>query len=72
MVLELYQALRRNLSHDGFDSRGASDTVAPQQAHDLTSVDIQIDAPQYMALAIVGMQILTSSITLPPRRDRLP
>ena len=58
MVLEPYRALRRHLSHDGFDSRGASDTVASQQAGDFTSVDIHIDALQYMALAIVGMQIL--------------
>jgi hypothetical protein len=58
MALEPYRALRRHLSHDGFDRRGAPDAVASQQADNLTSVDIDIDALQYMALAIVGMQIL--------------
>jgi hypothetical protein len=35
----------------------ASDAVAPQQADDLALVDMQIDALQDVALAIIGVQI---------------
>jgi hypothetical protein len=44
MALELYGTPRRNLSHDGFNGRGASDTIAPQEADDLAGFDRHIDA----------------------------
>ena len=51
------EALRRYLAHDRLDRRGAADTIAPQEAHDLAGIDMHIDALQDMALAVVGVQI---------------
>ena len=56
-ALEFDQALRRYLAHDRLDRRGAADTIAPQEAHDLAGIDMHIDALQDMALAVVGVQI---------------
>ena len=57
LALEADRALRRHLAHDRLDRGGAADAVAPEQAHDLAGVDIEIDALQDVALAVIGVEI---------------
>ena len=63
-------ALRFDFTHYGFDSCGAADSVAPEQANDLALGNVKIDALQYVALAVEGMKVADFKHCA-PRRDRL-
>src|SRR5262249_57224977 len=49
--LEPDRALRRNLSHNGFDGRRATDAVSTEQAHNLSCIDMHLDALANVTLA---------------------
>ena len=50
-------ALRRHLAHDRLHGGGATDAVAAEQAHDFAGGDVEIDAVQDVALAVIGVEI---------------
>ena len=56
-ALEADDADRRDLAHDGLDGRRAADAVAAEQADHLAGGDIEVDALQDVALAVVGVEI---------------
>ena len=56
-ALEADRALRRHFAHDGLDRGGAADAVAAEQAHHFAGRDVDVDALQDMALAVIGVQI---------------
>jgi len=58
LPLEADGAVRRHLAHDRLDGGGAADAVASQQAHHLAGTDVQINALQNVALAVIGVKIL--------------
>ena len=66
VALEPDGALRRHLAHDRLHGGRAADAVAAQQADHLAGADVQIDALQDVALAVIGMQIAR-----PPASGRL-
>ena len=45
-------------AHDGLERRALADAVAAQQADDLALADVERDAVQDVALAVVGVQVL--------------
>src|SRR5581483_6675163 len=57
LPLEAYRAVRRHLAHDRLHGGGAADAIAAEQAHDLAGGDVEIDALQDVALAVIGVQI---------------
>src|SRR6186713_951536 len=57
LALEADRAYRRDLAHDRLDRGGAADTVAAEQAHDLARGDVEIDALENVALAVIGVEI---------------
>jgi hypothetical protein len=44
--------------HDGLERRALADAVAPEQTYDLSSVDVERDAVQDVALAVIGVHVL--------------
>jgi hypothetical protein len=67
------RAPRRHLAGDRLDGGRAADAVAAQKAYDLAFVDVERDALQDVALAVIGVQVLDPQ-HLSHRRspDRLP
>jgi hypothetical protein len=46
-----------NFAHDRLDGGGAADAVAAEQTHHLAGGDVEVDALQNMALAVVGVEV---------------
>ena len=56
---EQHRALARpHQAHDGLERRRLADAVAAEQADDLAGADLQRDAMQDVALAVIGVQAL--------------
>src|SRR5437762_1008796 len=49
---------RRHEAGDGFEGRALADAVAPQQPDHLAAPDLERNAVQDMALAVIGMDVL--------------
>ena len=47
-----------DVAHDRLDRRRAADAVAAEQADDLCFIDVEGDAVQDMALAVIGLEIV--------------
>jgi hypothetical protein len=47
-----------NEAGHGFQCRALADAVAPEEAHDLPSSDLERDAVQNMAFAVIGVDVL--------------
>ena len=45
-------------AHDGLERRALADAVAPEQAHHLAAADVERDAVQDVALAVIGVHVL--------------
>ncbi len=44
-------------AHDGLGRGGPAGTVAPQQGHNFTGLDLEVDTVQHMALAVIGVEV---------------
>ncbi len=56
-VAKADRALRRHQPHDRLAGGGAADAVAAEQAHDLAVIDIDVDAMQDVALAVIRVEV---------------
>src|SRR5690606_12389595 len=57
LTVKLNGASGIHQAHDGLHSRGSPHPISPKQADDFARFDTQIHTLQYVALAVVGMQI---------------
>src|SRR2546423_5544005 len=53
-----FAAMGMHQAHDRLERRALADAVTPEQAHDLTAVDVERDAVQDVALAVIGVHVL--------------
>src|SRR4029077_17755523 len=57
LAAKLDGALRGNQAHDRLARRRPADAVAPEQADDLAVADVEVDAMQDVALAVISVQV---------------
>ena len=53
-------------THDGFGRGGAARAVAPEQGHNFTLPDFEINAMKHMAFAVIGMKVIDLQHQWPP------